>query len=182
MMSTPSVRAARGLARLAQRSFSTTARHLESKAVTSAPSTASPVAKKETQVPVELPQAPNRKEIWSRSQKPRDVAMSGPRFEQTDFDLQPQSFAAIELIHKQPVRWTHERVVACDGGGGPAGHPRIFINCDKPEISVCNYCGLPFANEHHRAHLESLPQTSYPLEDTEGVAVAPPLSRPHPPH
>lgn len=34
--------------------------------------------------------------------------------------------------------------MACDGGGGPAGHPRIFINTDKPEISVCNYCGLPF--------------------------------------
>lgn len=77
-------------------------------------------------------------------------------------------------------------MVACDGGGGPAGHPRIFINTDKPEISVCNYCGLPYvsrariaalrrarigiltnfelqANEHHRQHLEALPQTSYPL-------------------
>jgi NADH dehydrogenase (ubiquinone) Fe-S protein 6 len=50
----------------------------------------------------------------------------------------------MELIHKQPVRWTHDRVVACDGGGGPAGHPRIFINTDKPEIATCNYCGLPF--------------------------------------
>lgn len=28
-------------------------------------------------------QAPNRKGIWSRSQQPRGVAMSGPRFEQT---------------------------------------------------------------------------------------------------
>lgn len=35
-----------------------------------------------------LQQAPNRKEIWSRSQKPRATAMSGPRFEQTDFSLQ----------------------------------------------------------------------------------------------
>ncbi|KAJ8119403.1 hypothetical protein ONZ43_g3640 [Nemania bipapillata] len=35
-----------------------------------------------------LKQAPNRTEIWSRSQKPRAAAMSGPRFEQTDFDLQ----------------------------------------------------------------------------------------------
>ncbi|KAI1492447.1 zinc-finger domain-containing protein [Biscogniauxia mediterranea] len=110
-----------------------------------------------------LMQAPNRKEIWSRSQRPRATAMSGPRFEQTDFDLQPQPKAAIELIHRQPVRWTHDRVVACDGGGGPAGHPRIFINTDKPEIAVCGYCGLPFAHEHHRKHLEALPQTSYPL-------------------
>ena len=35
-----------------------------------------------------LAQAPNRREIWSRSQQPRAKAMSGPRFEQTDFDLQ----------------------------------------------------------------------------------------------
>ena len=35
-----------------------------------------------------LMQAPNRKEIWSRSQRPRAKAMTGPRFEQTDFDLQ----------------------------------------------------------------------------------------------
>ncbi|KAI1212857.1 zinc-finger domain-containing protein [Annulohypoxylon truncatum] len=110
-----------------------------------------------------LKQAPNRKEIWSRSQKPRALAMTGPRFEQTDFSLQPQAQAAIELIHKKPVAWTHDRVVACDGGGGPAGHPRIFINTDKPEIAVCGYCGNPFANEHHREHLESLPQPSYPL-------------------
>lgn len=54
----------------------------------------------------------------------------------------------MELVHKQPVQWTHDRVVVCDGGsgGGPAGHPKIFINTDKPEISVCNYCGLPFVS------------------------------------
>src|SRR3569833_3404726 len=50
----------------------------------------------------------------------------------------------MELVHKQPVRWTHDRIAVCDGGDGPAGHPRIFINTDKAEISVCNYCGLPF--------------------------------------
>lgn len=50
----------------------------------------------------------------------------------------------MELIHEQPVRWTHERIVACDGGGGPTGHPRVFINTDKPEIASCTYCGLPY--------------------------------------
>jgi NADH dehydrogenase (ubiquinone) Fe-S protein 6 len=33
-------------------------------------------------------QAPNRKGIWSRSQQLREVAMSGPRFEQTIFEDQ----------------------------------------------------------------------------------------------
>ncbi|ROV98186.1 hypothetical protein VSDG_04418 [Cytospora chrysosperma] len=183
MLSSACFRSARGLSRLAPRTFTTTARQLDTnKSVTPTSTTESPVPKVLSQPPTELPQAPNRKEIWSRSQRPRQEAMTGPRFEQTDFDLQPQSYAAIELIHKQPVNWTHDRVVACDGGGGPHGHPRIFINTDKPEISVCNYCGLPYANEHHREHLQSLPQTSYPLEDVEGVRARPPLERAHPPH
>ncbi|KAI9880055.1 MAG: hypothetical protein M1830_005787 [Pleopsidium flavum] len=33
-------------------------------------------------------QAPNRKGVWSRSQAPREVAMSGPRFEQTIMEHQ----------------------------------------------------------------------------------------------
>ncbi|KAF2023480.1 NADH-ubiquinone oxidoreductase [Setomelanomma holmii] len=117
-------------------------------------------------------QSPNYKGIWSRSQQPREVAMSGPRFEQSITEDQPRPYAAIELIHKQPVRWTNEKVVSCDGGGGPLGHPRIFINTDKPEICWCTYCGLPFAHEHHRKHLESLPpsELGFPLEPTGDVA------------
>ena len=57
---------------------------------------------------------------------------------------QPRPMAAIELIHKQPVRWTNQKVVSCDGGGGPLGHPRVFINTDKPAILPCGYCGVPF--------------------------------------
>jgi hypothetical protein len=26
------------------------------------------------------------------------------------------------------------------------GHPKIFINTDKPEIATCSYCGLPFVS------------------------------------
>ncbi|ODM21255.1 Lactobacillus shifted protein [Aspergillus cristatus] len=115
-------------------------------------------------------QAPNRANTWAASQQPRQKAMTGPRFEQTIMELQPQPMAAIELIHKQPVRWTNKRIVSCDGGGGPLGHPKIFINTDKPEIATCGYCGLPFAHEHHRAYLKSLPSTSYPLEPTGDAA------------
>lgn len=53
--------------------------------------------------------------------------------------------AAIELIHKQPVRWTKKRVVSCDGGGGPLGHPpdlhqhRQARDCDL-RLLRCSFC------------------------------------------
>ncbi|KAH6636325.1 hypothetical protein F5144DRAFT_601080 [Chaetomium tenue] len=165
--------AARSLPRHHQRSaaaaFSSTARQHQEAPAPPAPapapaSTTAPQVAEGGPVPTAVAQqSPNRAEVWSRSQQPRAAAMVGPRFEQTDFELQPRPYAAIELIHQQPVRWTHDRIVACDGGGGPEGHPKVFINTDKPEITPCGYCGLPFANEHHRQHLESLPETSYPL-------------------
>lgn len=116
---------------------------------------------------LEVIQAPNRATIWSRSQNPRREAMTGPRFEQTLFEFQPAPLSAIELSHRQPVKWVREKVVSCDGGGGPLGHPRIFINTDKPEICVCEYCGRAFANEKHREHLEALKSTPYPLKPLE---------------
>ncbi|KAB5570818.1 hypothetical protein GE09DRAFT_1055601 [Coniochaeta sp. 2T2.1] len=155
-----------------RRGFAVSARQLEAKAShpnpgpeTKAPAVTTDATPQVTPgaVQQEVLQAPNRSEIWSRNQRPRSEAMTGPRFEQTDFDLQPQPYSAMELVHKTPVRWTHDRVVACDGGGGPTGHPKIYINTDKPEIAVCGYCGAPFAHEHSRKHLESLPETSYPL-------------------
>ncbi|KAF2220550.1 hypothetical protein BDZ85DRAFT_28364 [Elsinoe ampelina] len=109
-------------------------------------------------------QAPNRSSVWSRSQQPREKAMVGPRFEQTIMEDQPRPLAAIDLIHKQPVNWIKERKASCDGGGGPLGHPRIFINVDKPQICWCTYCGLPFAHEKNRKHIEALEHHSYPLD------------------
>ncbi|KIX09746.1 uncharacterized protein Z518_00827 [Rhinocladiella mackenziei CBS 650.93] len=111
-------------------------------------------------------QAPNREKPWSGNQMPRELAMTGPRFEQTIIETQPRPFAAIELIHKQPIRWVDSKSVACDGGGGPLGHPKIFINVDKPQICWCTYCGLPYAKKEHKKYLESLPSTSYPLAPT----------------
>ncbi|KAJ6107132.1 Zinc finger CHCC-type [Penicillium sp. IBT 18751x] len=115
-------------------------------------------------------QAPNRASTWAASQQPRHEAMVGPRFEQTIMEAQPRPMAAIELIHKQHVRWTKSKVVSCDGGGGPLGHPKVFINTDKPEIATCGYCGVPFAHEQHRVYLKSLPETSYPLEPINDAA------------
>ena len=43
-------------------------------------------------------QAPNRKGVWSRSQQPRERAMSGPRFEQTIMEYQVGSIVSGYLL------------------------------------------------------------------------------------
>lgn len=165
-------------------------------------------------------QAPNRSTTWSRSQRPRSSAMVGPRFEQTDLEVQVcgiepfllhsrrsllydfhvshvfvlliyfvwlnraicvnhfEAFTNIqhsqdpmqplnshmsnqydghrtELLSVMEVVTSHVLIFPIGTneswrtylpkiGGGPAGHPKVFINVDKPEVVTCNYCSLPF--------------------------------------
>lgn len=42
--------------------------------------------------------------------------------------LQVNENFAIDLIAEQPVSDVQNRVVACDGGGGALGHPKVYIN------------------------------------------------------
>uniref|UniRef100_A0A8C9JPG3 NADH dehydrogenase [ubiquinone] iron-sulfur protein 6, mitochondrial n=1 Tax=Panthera tigris altaica TaxID=74533 RepID=A0A8C9JPG3_PANTA len=57
---------------------------------------------------------------------------------------------AIDLIAEQPVSGADSRVVACDGGGGALGHPKVYINLDKEtKTGTCGYCGLQFRQQHH---------------------------------
>ncbi|KAI0655099.1 ubiquinone oxidoreductase 20 kd subunit [Cubamyces menziesii] len=98
------------------------------------------------------PQAPNYPSTWSTSQRPRPQAHSGPRFEQTIMELQPNPLSAMEMINKEPIRVVHGRKAVCDGGGGPLGHPKIFINLDKPGPRACGYCGLRFEQAPHHSH------------------------------
>ncbi|GAB1869521.1 NADH dehydrogenase [ubiquinone] iron-sulfur protein 6, mitochondrial [Camponotus japonicus] len=55
----------------------------------------------------------------------------------------------INLIDEVPPSPKKERIVACDGGGGPLGHPKVYINLDKPGNHICGYCGLRFYKEDH---------------------------------
>lgn len=34
--------------------------------------------------------------------------------------------------------------VACDGGGGALGHPRVFLNMEGKGHIACPYCGRDF--------------------------------------
>lgn len=35
-------------------------------------------------------------------------------------------------------------------GDARLGHPKVYINLDKPEINVCGYCGKRFVSETHK--------------------------------
>ena len=58
---------------------------------------------------------------------------------------------AIDFIAKVPPKEVKSRIVACDGGGGALGHPKVYINLDQPGNHTCGYCGLRFVKEdgHH---------------------------------
>ncbi|XP_057645764.1 NADH dehydrogenase [ubiquinone] iron-sulfur protein 6, mitochondrial isoform X2 [Chionomys nivalis] len=57
---------------------------------------------------------------------------------------------AIDLIAEQPVNEVDHRIIACDGGGGALGHPKVYINLDKEtKTGTCGYCGLQFKQHHH---------------------------------
>ncbi|KAG0171442.1 hypothetical protein DFQ28_002697 [Apophysomyces sp. BC1034] len=94
-------------------------------------------------------QSANRAVTWSKSQLPKSQAMSGPRFEQIDMTTQPNAMAAIDLIAEEPVRFVAQRIASCDGGGGALGHPKVYINLDKPGAHACGYCGVRFQKEDH---------------------------------
>ena len=61
-------------------------------------------------------QSPNYPTTWSTTQKPRPVSHSGPRFEQTFMELQPNPLSAMELVANEPIRVVHGRKAVCDGG------------------------------------------------------------------
>ncbi|XP_002155877.2 NADH dehydrogenase [ubiquinone] iron-sulfur protein 6, mitochondrial isoform X1 [Hydra vulgaris] len=56
---------------------------------------------------------------------------------------------AAKLIDEIPPKEVSQRVISCDGGGGALGHPKVFINLDKPGAHACGYCGLRFKKKEH---------------------------------
>ncbi|XP_041455614.1 NADH dehydrogenase [ubiquinone] iron-sulfur protein 6, mitochondrial-like [Lytechinus variegatus] len=56
---------------------------------------------------------------------------------------------AIDLVHEEPPIVINGRSVNCDGGGGPLGHPKVFINLDQPGIHTCPYCGRRYVAAVH---------------------------------
>lgn len=51
---------------------------------------------------------------------------------------------AVHLIMEIKPTPVVGRKVWCDGGSGAEGHPRIYINLDKPGPQFCMYCSRGF--------------------------------------
>ncbi|WVQ82685.1 hypothetical protein IAT38_004817 [Cryptococcus sp. DSM 104549] len=85
-------------------------------------------------------------------QNPKPHAFANPRFEQTAWQYQPNQLSAMGLVAEDPVRLVNGRIATCDGGGGALGHPKIFINLDKPGPKVCGYCGVRYEQSHEHHH------------------------------
>jgi NADH dehydrogenase (ubiquinone) Fe-S protein 6 len=83
---------------------------------TTAASSSQAVPAEAKPTPAVVPQSPNRAATWSTNQRARPTGQSGPRFEQTIMDLQPNPLSAMELVANEPIRLIHGRKTVCDGG------------------------------------------------------------------
>ena len=50
---------------------------------------------------------------------------------------------AIDLAAADPIVVTELKTVVSTGGG-PLGHPKVYINVDKNQVHVCDYSGRRF--------------------------------------
>jgi NADH dehydrogenase (ubiquinone) Fe-S protein 6 len=126
-------------------------------------------------------QAPNAPAVWSTSQAPRPHSHSNARFEQTLNELQPNPLSAQAMIAEEPVRLVHGRKAACDGGqlqllcyclttyvlnvilagGGPLGHPKVYINLDQPGPRPCGYASSrPYPRMHSDTNICVYPKAT----------------------
>lgn len=67
---------------------------------------------------------------------------------------------AIDLIAEDPVIVVNARNIWSDGGGA-LGHPKVYINLDKPEVAVCGYSGHKFIQKKFYNEAEHGPCISY---------------------
>lgn len=49
-----------------------------------------------------------------------------------------EAIPAPEIIEAETTR------VMCDGGGGPLGHPRVFLEMGDEDFVECGYCDRRF--------------------------------------
>jgi uncharacterized Zn-finger protein len=53
-------------------------------------------------------------------------------------------------------------VVACDGGGGALGHPRVYLNVGRAGRVECGYCDRLYVMKDHAPASEEVPPGQHP--------------------
>ncbi|KAL3105537.1 hypothetical protein niasHT_026971 [Heterodera trifolii] len=97
--------------------------------------------------PNEMAQRPAEYDELTHTGQAWDIAdWRRSRFEYMPKQVNP-NIAAHLIAELAPVP-SEERVVRCDGGHRELGHPRVYINLDKPGTHACGYCGQRFYNVH----------------------------------
>jgi uncharacterized Zn-finger protein len=75
-------------------------------------------------------------------------------------------------------------IVACNGGGGPLGHPRVYLNLSAEGQVECPYCSRLFVSAAKRAghgveghgvegHAVEMPSATHPGAETDRDHPAP---------
>jgi uncharacterized Zn-finger protein len=59
-------------------------------------------------------------------------------------------FMDVERTQMQPAEIIHVETstVGCDGGGGPLGHPLVYLPIGQSGETDCPYCGRRFILDH----------------------------------
>ncbi|CAB3407760.1 unnamed protein product [Caenorhabditis bovis] len=100
---------------------------------------------------------PNPNQITKGNAKFDKVTHTGQAWDQADYRLQRFDISekqvnpnvAMHLIAQRPPQDCGDKsVVYCDGGHPALGHPKVYINLDKPGVHACGYCGNQFYNSH----------------------------------
>uniref|UniRef100_A0AC35U1A0 NADH dehydrogenase [ubiquinone] iron-sulfur protein 6, mitochondrial n=1 Tax=Rhabditophanes sp. KR3021 TaxID=114890 RepID=A0AC35U1A0_9BILA len=68
------------------------------------------------------------------------------RFHTAEKQVNPN--VGMDLIAQVPSTPCEDSVISCNGGHDVLGHPKVYINLDKPGHHACGYCGLRFHNVH----------------------------------
>ena len=104
------------LSRHSKHFFSTFERRLQTVLTPVSRKTTTGLTKEELQHNPNAVQAPNRAKPWTASQQSRDDAISrnAVRFVQRDLEEQPQPYAAIDLIAKEPIRYLEHDNIAVE--------------------------------------------------------------------
>merc|ERR1712168_734794 len=67
---------------------------------------------------------------------------------------------AIDLVAEDPIVVVNARNIWSDGGGA-LGHPKVYINLDKPQVQICGYSGRKFIQKKFYNEAEHGPSITY---------------------